>query len=172
MALSAENLKNNLSNPLNTFLWEVKIPNFPGGIGDTETLLLRCQSTKMPGREVGVIEIPYKQGPKLQFPGKLNYSHDWECTFLEGEDGSVLNAMYAWAQTIVNDVTNVGGSESEIKTDIYLSLLNRKAGDEIRQIKLVGCFVKSIGEVSLDMNSEDVVKLPITFRYDHWEVSV
>ena len=172
MALSIDNLRMNLSQPAQTFTWNVKIANLPGGVGDMETLMLRCQSTKIPARRVSVIQIPYKQGPKLQYPGKLEYDHTWDCTFIEGEDNAVMNAFYAWSQAQVDDVSNLGAPEGAIKTDIYLSLTSRANDAEYRQIRLKGCFVKSINEVALDYNGEDVIKLGITFCFDTWEITV
>lgn len=172
MALSIDNLRANLGQPAQTFTWNVKIATLPGGVGDTETLMLRCQSTKIPSRSVGIIEVPYKQGPRLQYPGKLEYTHSWDCTFIEGEDNSVMNAFYAWAQRQVDDVTNLGASEGDIKTDIYLSLTTRADDTEYRQIRLKGCFIEKINEVTLDYSSSDVVKIGVTFRFDTWELSI
>jgi hypothetical protein len=170
MALSIDNLRMNLGQPAQTFTWNVKIANLPGGVGDTETLMLRCQSTQMPSRMMGEMSISYKQGPKLQFPGKLEYSHDWKCTFIEGEDNAILNTFYAWAQQQVDDVSNLGGAEANVKTDIYLTLTRRADDSEYRVYKLKGCWVKEIGSVELSNETSDIVKIPVTFKYDSWEL--
>ena len=172
MALSIDNLRMNLSQPAQTFTWNVKIANLPGGVGDTETLMLRCQSTKIPSRSIGVMEIPYKQGPKLQYPGKLEYTHTWDATFIEGEDNAVMNTFYAWAQAQVDDVSNLGAPEGAIKTDIYLDLTSRADDSVYRQYRLKGCFVKQINEVALDYGSSDVIKIGVTFCFDTWEIVV
>lgn len=170
MKMSANNLKANLSNPARTYLWDVIIPDVIGTGTDTETLMLRCQSAALPARGVGDIEVKYKQTGGIRFPGRLNYSHDWQCTFIEGEDRQVFDAFYAWAQKIVHDSEGVGIGDTAIKSDIILSLVNSK-GEEYSNIKLVGCYVKNVGEVSLSYNEDGTVIFPVTFSFDYWESS-
>lgn len=167
MTLSADSLKANLGTPQRTYLFNVIIPNFPGLMGDTDTLMLRCQSTTLPSRSVSILEVNYKQAPKLQYPGKLIYTHDWDCTFIEGEDAAVFQTFYAWAQTVINDLTNQGGTSEEIKTDIILQLVST-ADEETLRIRLKGCFIKDMQGASLAYNTEGTLQLPVTLRYDSW----
>ena len=170
MSISSVNsLKANLTNPARSYLWSVVFPNPIGG-GNGDTLMLRCQSTSMPGRSVGNITVPFQAGADLQYPGKLKYEHTWSCTFLEGEDSAVLTAFYAWAQTIVNDDTNVGGNQADILSDIYLQMVSTN-NVNYAQYRLVNCYVESIGQVELDYTTEAIIKVPITFRYNSWEYS-
>jgi len=167
MSISVENLKANLTNPARVYMWDVVIPSPVGG-GDSNTLMLRCQSTNMPGRSVGNIAVPYKQSAGIQFMGKLTYSHTWECTFIEGEDANVFSAFYDWAQSQINDRDNIGIGDNLIKTDIILRLVTTK-GSEYLSIKLIGCYVDSMADVPLAYDTEDPVRLTVTFRYDRWE---
>jgi len=160
-------LKNNLTNPARTYLWEMIIPNPIGG-GDSETLTLRCQSTNVPGRSFGEIKVPFKQSAGLKFPGKLTYSQIWACTFIEGEDKKIFDAIHAWNQSVINDYENIGEGDTEIKQDLYLTLLTTK-GDEALKIKLVGCYPQEVGEVALNYETEDSIKYPVTFSFDRWE---
>lgn len=163
--LGVDSLKQNLSNPQRVYLWEVSFVNPIGG-GDREVLTLRCQSSTIPGRSVGEIVVPFKQTGGIKYPGKLTYSHSWTCEFIEGEDGKVFDAIYAWAQQIVNDYDGVG--EVDIKSDIYLKLLSTK-GEETREIKLVGCYPQDRPDVAVNYGNEDVLRYTVTFSYDYWE---
>lgn len=165
--MGQDNLKTNLSNLQRIYNWDLIIPAPIGG-GSSDVLLLRAQSSTIPGRSVGAIQIPYKQGAAIQFPGKLTYSHEWTCTFVEGEDRKVHDAIYAWAQAVVNDASGIGNGDTAIKTDAYLVLLDTK-DSTTSKIKLIGCFVSNIADVSLDYGTEDGVKYSVTFRYDRWE---
>jgi len=164
-------LSQNLGTPQRSFLWQVVIPTVIGGGSTTETLLLRCQSTAMPERGTGTIEIPFQQGPKLQFPGKLEYPHTWDCTFIEGEDAAVMSAFYGWAQQVVNDVTNVGSPFPEIITNILLQLVSTDGNTVTSEFTLVNAWVQKIGQVQLDYENQSIIKLPITFRYQSWELT-
>jgi hypothetical protein len=165
--MGINNLAANMGNVARGYLWQVQIPNPVGG-GDSDTLMLRCQSASMPGRSVDIIEIPYKQSAALQFAGKLKYDHTFKCEFIEGEDRQVFDAIYAWCQQIVDDVTNLAQGDVTSKTDIYLTLLTTN-DEPYNQIKLKGCFVESMDSVSLNYNTNEPIKFGVTFRYDSWQ---
>lgn len=166
--MSVDSLKANLTNPQRSYLWEVLFPNLLGG-GDAESLSVRAQSANIPGRGVGSsIKVPYKQTAGVKFPGKLTYSQSWQVTFIEGEDQKIFQAMYAWSQLLVNDVTGVGAGDENIKANVYFNLLNTKDG-ESRKIKLIGCYVESMADVATSYSDEGTVSYPVTFSYDSWE---
>ncbi len=166
--MGVNTLKNNLTNPARSYLWDIVIPSPIGG-GDGTTLQVRAQSTSIPGRSFGTINVPYKQSGGVVFAGKLTYSHSWECTFVEGEDGAVHSAIYNWKQSIVHDYNNVGLGDDAIKQDIYLNLLGTD-GSITRNIKLIGCFPSAVADVAVDYAADEIVRYPVTFAYDHWEI--
>jgi hypothetical protein len=161
--MGINSLKNNVTNPARTYLWEVIFANPLGG--NTDTLLLRARSTSIPGRSVGDIHLPYKGTGGVEYPGKLTFPHDWSCTFVESEDGKTWNALYDWSQKIVNAETGTSGLI--IKTDVYLNLLNTD-GSSRDKIKLVGAYIKNIADVALDYGGEALVNIVATWRYDYW----
>ena len=161
--MSVNSLKNNLSNPARTYLWEVLMANPKGG--DTETLMLRCRSTNMPGVSVGKIGLPYKQNAPIQYPGKKAYPQTWTAVFVEGEDRAMWDAFYAWAQAIIDNETGLGSFN--IKTDIYLHLIDTD-GTVSKKIKLVGCFIQDQPDVALAYADETEINISVTFSYDYW----
>ncbi len=165
--MSADNLRNNLSNPARTYLWEVMFTNPIGG-GDTEILELRCQSAVIPGRAVGEILIPFKNTPGIKYPGKPTLSHTWTAMFVEGTDGKVFDALQAWSEAINSLKTGVGGLDPTIKTDIYLRLID-PPGNVYKCIKLVGCYLQNVDEVPVAYEDESIIMYSGTFSYDYWE---
>lgn len=161
--MDINSLKDNLGNPARTYLWEVMFSNPLGG--DVKTLLLRCNSTTIPGVSVGTIPIPFKQTGGIVVPGKKTYSHTWSCTFVEGEDRAMWDAFYAMAQSIVDDVTGIGSLF--VKRDIYLHLIN-KDGTVSKKIRMIGCFVQSQDDVTMSYDDNTVVNINVTFSYDYW----
>ena len=167
-------LSANLGTPQRSFLWQVVIPNVIGGSGvDTTTLLLRAQSASLPERSQGRIEIPFQQGPKLQIPGKLEYPHTWDVTFVEGEDAQIMTAFYGWAQAMVNDVTNVasGVFPTDLATDVLFQLTSADGSTVTSEYTFHTAWVQKIGQVTMDYTNQEVVRLPITFAYQSWEIT-
>lgn len=164
--MGVNSLKANLTNPARVFLWDMLIPNPVGG-GDTETLMVRCQSSVIPGRSVGEIKVPYKQTGGVKFHGKLAFPQSWKCTFIEGEDKKIFNAINGWNQKIVDAEGGISTADPDLKTDVYLTLLTTK-GDTFHKIKLVGAYIQDVADVPVSYETEDTVKYDVTFSYDYW----
>jgi hypothetical protein len=162
-----DSLKANLTNPQREYLWEVLVPT-PVGEGQTETFQVRAQSSSVPGRSNPPIKIPYKQTAGIVVAGKLTYDQTWECTFVEGEDRKIYDAVYSWQQAIVNDVAGVGVGDPLYKTDVYI-ILQTTAGGNSLQLKLKGAWIQSIGNVALTYAGADTVKYTVTFAFDSTE---
>ena len=162
-----DSLKANLTNPQREYLWEVLIPT-PVGDGSTETFQLRAQSSQVPGRSNPQIPIPYKQTAGVVVAGKLTYDHTWECTFVEGEDKKVYDAIYSWQQAIVNDIAGIGVGDPLYKTDMYILLQTTTGGDSLR-LKLKGAWVQSLGMASLTYAGDNTIKYTVTFAFDTTE---
>jgi len=165
--MSIENLKNNLTNPARSYLWEVLFANPIGG-GDAETMELRCQTTAIPGRSVGEILIPFKGSAGMKVPGKLTMTHLWPATFVESTDKKIFEALQAWNQAIANARTGIGTLDALLKSNIYLRLLDAQ-GNIYLKIKLVGCYPQSVDDVPLAFETEGVIMYTVAFSYDYWE---
>jgi len=165
--MSIDSLKGNLSNPARDYLWDVLIP-VPIGDGETSTYQIRAQSSSIPGRSNDAIAIPYKQTAGIMVAGKLVYPHTWTCTFVEGEDKKVFDAIHSWQQDIVNDAFGVGVGDSLYKTDVYITLLTT-AGETFMKIKMKGAWIQNVGDVALAYSSNETIKYSVTFEYDSWE---
>ncbi len=166
--MSADVLKNNLTNPAKSYLWYVMFTNPIGG-GDADALDTRCRSASIPGRSVGTIDIPYKGTAGIRVPGKLQMSHSWSVSFLENtEDQKTYNALYAWHEAIVGARTGIGGPDLAVKSDIYLRCIDQ-AGNVWLTIKLIGAFPSELGDVSLSYEDNSTIQFPVTWSYDRWE---
>lgn len=165
--MGADNLAANLTNLARRYLWDVTFTNPIGG-GDAEALMLRAQSTAIPGSSFGSILVRYKQTPGVKFPGMLNMPHTWTTTFVEGTDQKVFDAIYGWKQLVVHDRLGVGGPDQVIKADIYLNLLDQQ-GAVTSRYKLFGCYPELMDDTPLSYDEEAALMFTITFSYDRWE---
>ena len=165
--MSADSLAANLTNVARKYLWEVLFSSPIGG-GDAEALMLRAQSTAIPGSSFGAILVPFKQSPGVKFPGKLNMPHTWTSTFIEGTDHKIFDAVYAWKQAVVHDRLGIGGPDVAIKSDIYLNLLDQ-LGATTNRFKLIGSYPELMDDTPLSYDEEAALIYTVTFSYDHWE---
>jgi len=165
--MGVNSLKANLQDLARSNLFEVIIPSPPGG-GDYNALLLRCMSSSVPGRSVGEIKVPFKQTSGLKFHGKLTFSQIWKCTFIEGEDRKIFDAIHAWNQKVVDTAQGTSTPDSSLKTDVYLTLIT-VAGQVYQKIRLVGCYPQEVGDVTLEQGSEEPVRYDVTLSYDYWD---
>jgi len=162
--MDVNNLMANLTSPQRVYLWEMVIPNPPGG-GDVEALTVRCQSTVLPSSSHEEIHIDYKGTGGFNVPGRLRFPQTIDFTFVEGEDHKIFDCIYNWRNLITDYGTGIGTTDG--KTDIYLTLLSTD-GKENLKIKLVGAYPESHNEPALDYGTSDRLMLTVTFRYDYW----
>jgi|GEM_PF-6728974 len=165
--MSADVLRNNLSNPARTYLWHIYFTTMIGG-GDAAKVEGRCQSTSIPSRSTRGIHLPYKGTPGLKFPGKLTQPQIWRCRFVEGIDRKVFDALYGWQQTILNARTGIGSPDPTLKTEIHLKCINYGNVDWLA-IKLVGAWLEEMPDVPLTYDANTFIHFDASFSYDYWE---
>lgn len=166
MSMSIDALRNNLTNPARVYMWDVVIPNLPGG-GNEDTIEIRGFSSAIPGRAVGEILLPFKGTAGMKVPGKLDLTHTWAVTFRESTDKKTFEALHAWQEAIIGVKTGIGGPDPMVKADLYLRCLDLN-GSPWLKIKLVGCYVQGIDEVPLSYDADGVIMYTCTFSYDYW----
>ena len=161
-------LRARLTNPARIYLWEVEFVNPVGG-GDRDALKIQCQSTQKPGRSVGRIHVPYKGTGGVNFPGKVTFSHEWTCTFVENSvDMAIGKALHGWQQAMMNATTGQGGLDTDIKSNLYLRLKDQTEA-VVETIKIVGGFPLSVDDIPLTFEEEAVLIYNTTWAYDYWE---
>jgi hypothetical protein len=167
MDFSVDSLKANLTNPQRSYLFDVLIP-VPVGGGDSNTLQIRAEASEIPSVGNDPIGIAYKATAGIQVAGKKVYDHKWTCTFREGEDHRIYDALYAWCQNITNDVLGIGVGDPFYKTDAYISLLKVDGSTSMR-LKLKGCWISNIGKYALSYTDSKIVTYSVEFTFDSFE---
>jgi hypothetical protein len=166
--MGVDNLKNHLTNAARVFLWDVLIP-VPIGDGDSVTYQIRAQSSEIPARGNEVITIPYKATAGIRVAGKLNYGgNTWECTFIEGEDKKVFDAIFSWQQKIVDNVAGIGVGDPLYKTDVYITL-QKVSGETFMKLKMKGAWIQNMGKTALQYGTDETIKYSVTFCFDSVE---
>jgi hypothetical protein len=161
-------LRTNLANPQRTYLWQIWFDKLIGG-GNPD-IKFRAQASMLPGRAFGDILVPYMQTAGIRYPGKMSMSHDWTIQFVEGEDGIVQKAFYAWHEAVIAVDTGKRPelTDSAIKTDAYLQMLGVR-GSPTQKYVLRGVYCKTLPEVQVAYEQDQTFMYSVTLSFDDWE---
>ena len=144
----------------------------PGSFGTAQQqVTFRARSTTLPGDTVSSIGLNYF-GREVKIAGNRSFT-DWSFTVINDEDFNLRNAFERWMSGINSHVSNLrmpsmlsgdGGYQQDALVTQY-----GKAGDIIKQYKLVGCFPTDVAPIELDWGSDSVEEFGVTFSYQWWE---
>ena len=165
--MNLDALRQHLTAPQRVYLWEFEIPS-PKGVGDPEVWIIRAQAVEEPGRSFAPIDIPFKGTGGVRVPGKETYDHEITVRLLEGEDAKTYEAIQSWMKLIRDNVSGLGLSDPDLKTDAVLSLLD-SLGNTVKRVKIVGMYPQAKADVALDYATNDPMRYEITFAFDRWE---
>ena len=154
-----------MANAARAYMWELFIPNIPGG-GDSEFLRFHVRNVTMPGLTLEPIEINW-QAHKIKEPGRAPFTQMFTFQIEESEEGKALDLLLDWRNLVLHPETGVGSPSEDIKTDIYLTLL-KTTGEEVKKMKIVGCWPQEVADVTLDYMASETIKIDVSMSYDYW----
>jgi hypothetical protein len=154
-----------LTKPGRAYMWELFIPNVPGG-GDAEFIRLHAKNVMLPGYTNEPIEIHHK-AHKIKVPGRGPFTQTMTFQLEESEEGNAMDLLINWRDLCVNPETGATAADDTYTTDIYLSLLTTE-GVEYRRMKIVRAWPQEISDVTLDYTMSDTIKIDVTMSYDYW----
>lgn len=156
----------NLSDPLRTFNFDIKIPTIPG-TGSAEELTLRCMSSQLPGWEYDAITITAGGPHPIKLPGKIKYTHSWNVTVLEGRDRAIHRALRSWGAMQFDPIDGTALTSQEYKVSGLVTLYDN-AGDKVSTNRLEGLWVMKVDDVELSYEKSEAINFKVTFSYDNW----
>jgi len=162
---SVERLINRIP-PALQYLWVVDV-QIPGdSLTDTRDMTLLARTAQIPGFTNGEITVPYMNS-EFYIAGKRTWE-TMDITFMEDERGIITRSFYNWANLIYNvEGYGEGGVPKDYKSRIDVTLLTRK-GEGIATWLMYGCWPTTIGNTEVSYTAEEVLEIPVTFRYDYW----
>lgn len=151
----------------NRFRVLISFPSFVGG--DTEETSFMVKAASMPGVQSGEINLPWR-GRQIPYPGDKTFE-PWTATVLNDIDFAVRNDLIAWHNGINDNVTNSSNQPIDSWfSDIIVEQLGLAEGEVLKRYKLYGAYPQSVGEISLDNDSENQIEtFETTFRYLYWQ---
>ena len=144
-------------------LFEARI-FFPGL--EEENFSFKCKSSQLPGKTLGVIEVPYF-GRRIKVAGDQTFV-EWTVTIIMDESFNARNAFERWMSGInshwnnLRDNTNYMADAEVIQYD--------KVGNVIKTYKFKGMWPSDISPVDVSWESNDALEeFTATLQYQVWE---
>lgn len=137
---------------------------FGGGI--TSDFTFHCKAAQLPGKTLGIIEVPYF-GRKIKVHGDLTFA-EWTVTVLNEENFKVRNSFEQWMQ-------GVNSHRENLKTDPAYKSVNAKVqqfsktGGSTKIYTLEGVWCSDISAIDVAWDSNDTIEeFTATLQYDLW----
>ena len=148
----------------NQFKAKIFVPAFLDGIEATNLTDILIESTSLPSRDLGVIDLPSYGGSILKLAGDEVYS-DWTCTIVADGGMVTYKAFERWMEFIKSPTAGTRANDLSYLSVIELRLLDG-AKSTFYTKELTGAFPISLGEVTLSKEERDTVaRFDVVFAY-------
>lgn len=134
--------------------------------GLPEKLQYLCKASQTPGKNIGIIEIPYLN-QKAKIAGDATFE-DLTVTILLDNDFSVRNELESWMENIRSNSESVGDDPALYKQNGSLIHLDNQ-NNEIAQYDYIGLWPSVLSPLDLAFETNDTIaEYTVTFTYDYW----
>ncbi|HRR48414.1 MAG TPA: phage tail protein [Bacteroidales bacterium] len=127
------------------------------------------KSTSLPDSTIEEIQSHWV-GQKYKM-ASVRSDGDWNVTFIVDNDAKILTKFWAWQKIIHNPQSNIYGKPISYMVDQDIHLLGFDTGSTICCFKLYGAWPKSIGQIQLDYQTNDLVQFDVTFSYQYHTIT-
>lgn len=157
-----------LTDPAQTWNWDIFFPTIPGA-SNTRELTFKAMTTSIPSAMLE--EVPVElHGVSLRFAGRATFNHSFSVQFLETRNHDTREIFSNWREIARSWQNNSGSYASAYKVNIDLALYD-DLPQIVRTIRMYGVWPQSIDDISLDGGSSGIVQVGVTFAFD-WVQSV
>jgi hypothetical protein len=173
------------ANSLNDFIDQFKggnrthryevVMGFPSGVpsnNDEDLTRFFVRAVSLPPSQVNPIRIPYR-GRILKWPGDRVF-FPWTIRILDQNDGankSLWNDFNEWSNYINDYKHNTTNDNFDNFVTDWEIIQTDAQGDDVKTVKLVGCWPTIVGPISMDANAIDtLVEFTVTVEYQWAEV--
>lgn len=165
MSLHKVSELNNLPDPIKQYQFSFTISSMAGSDNfDPQRLELQCSSFSFPGSQIKttsvVIGTHYRTRAALQ-----DKSGTWRTIVYDTQGGEIILNIQKWMDLINNPVTGLIAPSAQYVKQGVIQLLNEKMSP-IRSYTLYGLYPTAIGQIDIDPNSSQPVRVSIDWNYD------
>ena len=148
----------------NRFEVLVEFPAFAATQEEIRQTAFLCQSTQLPGSNLGIMEVGYR-GRQLKLAGDRTFE-DLDLTFYNDTDFALRNAFEAWHNAINQYNSNTGlPTPNEYLSTVTLYQLDNQ-DNRIKEYVLKLAWPTVIAPIELDQTSNDQIEtFAVTFAF-------
>ena len=128
-----------------------------------------CKATKIPSSNIGEVKASY-MGREFKYAGDRTFNDLTLTVYNDGTYG-LHKAFVNWQNIINTNASNVGpNANAGYLQDWFVTPITRE-GNPIITYKMVGCWPKSVGEITLGFEASTTIsETPVTIAYQYHEV--
>jgi hypothetical protein len=132
---------------------------------DLQKVLLFCDTSQLPGVNFSTVQNR-TYGEFREIPYEKLYDN-LTMSFYVDTDMKVKSLFDSWINQIQNPVTRNFNYYNNYTCEMTIEV--QDILDRTRyQLTLYECYPKTLGAVSLDYSSKEIMKLPVTMQYKYW----
>lgn len=146
--------------------FHVIIGGSPGGELNSRDVMMLCESTDLPGLNIFTDEFRI-HGESRSMPYSISYP-EITMNFLIDRSMKVRQYFEDWTNQVFDRTKREVGYYNNYVKDIEIYVTD-KEGNTVYSVKLYQCYPKSIGDISLDYNSRDIIRMKVDIQYKYWE---
>lgn len=151
------------------YQWNLYFTSFPnvGSYPATEDLNLRCLTAELPNFTDQKIKTTIR-GHSTHQSGIKEYTSTLTLTFVETIDNTIAELLREWEEACTESNTGVHSKKADVEAVIVIERLDRE-DNPIYRYTLVGCFLETFEEGTLDGEASETLKPTITISYDRYK---
>lgn len=135
------------------------------GTPELQKVLLFCDTSQLPGVNFSTVQNrtygEFREIPYEKIYDNLNMS------FYVDKEMKVKSLFDSWINQIQNPITRNFNYYNEYTCEMKIKV--HDTVDRTRyQLTLYECYPKTLGAISLDYASKEIMKLPVTMQYKYW----
>ena len=134
-------------------------------INDPRDISILCQSVSLPGRNISTFEHQdYKQANKFPY---TFIDEDITVSFLLTNDYYMRKMFDNWMSNILNTEAYIVGYKKNYSVDVIIQQLDQN-NTPVYGVKLEKAFPINMDAIELNQETQDLVRMSVTFAYDKY----
>lgn len=158
--MNIENFKANFQYGVRPTTYEMQIFGLP------EKLKFLCKTSQLPGKTIGIIEVPY-MGQKHKVGGDAIFP-ELSTTIMLDTDFSVKNELESWMSSIRANDSAIGSEPSIYQQSGSITQLGPN-GIRLAEYQFIGLWPTDMSTVELGFeNTDQIAEYTVTWAYTYW----
>ena len=151
-----------IQKPQFSYMFEVDVT---GSNFSSNDITVFAKTVTIPQTAVEQLVINHKAG-KTHYASRDASAHTATLTFWDDESGTVMRFFQDWLETIQDPETMAGTSRDNYLADVNIRLKDSADNSTTATIKLGGCFVMEMSDITLSYDNNEAVEVSVTMSFE------